>query len=85
MITKIYITSDFLMTKEKEQFSNVKWLYELLKRPLESCTGLDSSIFTSSLTAVDKFSRIAFFKNSSIELDIHKTQFYYDDEVINDN
>lgn len=39
MIKNIYISSDFLMTKEKEQFSNVKWLYEVLKRPIEQSSG----------------------------------------------
>ncbi|HFV3971395.1 TPA: hypothetical protein ACH9JW_005259, partial [Escherichia coli] len=66
MIKNIYISSDFLMTKEKEQFSNVKWLYEVLKRPIEQSSGKKARIFTSSLTALDKFSRIEFFKKSNV-------------------
>ncbi|EEZ4370081.1 HAD-IA family hydrolase, partial [Escherichia coli] len=86
MIKNIYISSDFLMTKEKEQFSNVKWLYEVLKRPIEQSSGKKARIFTSSLTALDKFSRIEFFKKSNVELNIHKTQFYYNHkDIINDS
>ncbi|MBV8871238.1 MAG: hypothetical protein JO014_00710 [Metakosakonia sp.] len=85
MINNIYISSDFLMTKEKEQYSNVKWLYEILKRPLTSSTGFESKIFTSSLTVSDKFSRVEFFKKSFIELDIHKMHFYYNHDDINED
>lgn len=79
MINKIIFCSDFLMTKEKEQFSNLKWLSEILKRPIKESTGFSVECFTSSLTDTSKFSREKFFLLSKIKVDIHKTQFYFDD------
>ncbi|KAB7693636.1 HAD family hydrolase [Plesiomonas shigelloides] len=84
MIEKIIVTSDFLMTKEKEQFSNLKWLYEVLKRPIWKSTGIAIESFTSSLTDKSKLSRTDFFNLSDIKINIHETHFYYDSELISD-
>ncbi|QIO04562.1 HAD-IA family hydrolase [Acinetobacter shaoyimingii] len=81
---KIFICSDFLMTKEKEQFSNLKWVYDLFRRPIEQSTGIEPQKMISSLVNTKYFSRKKFFKLSDIDLNIEHTQFYYNDELIND-
>lgn len=75
---KIYITSDFLMTKEIEQLSNRRWLKDILERPIHAATGMYIESFFSSLNQEDCFSRIDFFNMSGIDLDIEVTQFYFD-------
>lgn len=84
MINKIIITSDFLMTKEKERFSNSKWLYEALRRPILKAARIKVESFTSSLTDINKLSRIGGFKLSGIEVNIHDTHFFYNSESISD-
>lgn len=39
---KIVITTDFLVTSESEQLSNLKWFYQLLHRPIKSVVGDDN-------------------------------------------
>ena len=81
---ELFISSDFLMTKEKEQFNNLKWFYDLFKRPIEHSTGIKPKKMISSLVNVQYFSRKKFFKLSDIDLNIENIQFYYDDQLIND-
>ncbi|EOW9471640.1 HAD family hydrolase [Vibrio cholerae] len=76
-VKRILISSDFLSTKEKEQFNNFRWLYDLISRPIFEATGIFPEKFSSSLTQEDRFSRIKFFNYSDIELDIHETQFQF--------
>ncbi|MGR5537569.1 HAD family hydrolase [Vibrio campbellii] len=82
MIEKVLISSDFLSTKEKEQFSNVKWLFDLLKRPIKQVTGINPEIFTSSLVDSLRLSRVDFFNKSKIELNIHDVQYYFTSDGI---
>ncbi len=84
IIKNIYICSDFLMTKEKEQFSNRRWLFDLLSIPLQKATGLDVNHFHSSLYQKNCINRSLFFKLSNINLDKDITHFYYDIEKITD-
>jgi len=83
-LQKVFITSDLLMTKESEQFSNLRWMSELLTFPIKEATGLRPIRMTSSLSRADMFSRIRFFEMSGIKLDISQTQFYFDDALINE-
>jgi capsule polysaccharide export protein KpsC/LpsZ/FMN phosphatase YigB (HAD superfamily) len=83
-LQKVFITSDLLMTKESEQFSNLRWMSELLTFPIKEATGLRPIRMTSSLSRTDMFSRIRFFEMSGIKLDISQTQFYFDDTQINE-
>lgn len=82
MIDKIYICSDFLMTKEKEQASNRRWLLDLLKRPILQATAIEPISFGSSLTKLDAFSRIKFFQLSGLELNIELTQAWFSKSTI---
>ncbi len=45
MIENIYVCSDFLATKEKEQFSNRRWLIDVLMRPILLSTGIKIQSF----------------------------------------
>lgn len=49
------------MAKEKEQFSNRRWLMDTIRRPIKLATDISIESFFSSLTEVDKFSRKEFF------------------------
>jgi FMN phosphatase YigB (HAD superfamily) len=77
-IKRVLVASDFLMTSEKEQFSNRRWLYDLLQRPIRLSTGIDAQTFFSSLTDASRFNRRHFFDLSGVALDISSTQFFYD-------
>lgn len=81
-IKNIFICSDVLMTKEKEQNSNRKWLFDILQNPIKQSTGIQPRTFFSSLSAANTLSRKAFFEKSGIKLDIDATQFYFDVEDI---
>lgn len=82
MNTKVYISSDFLMTKEKEQFNNLRWFFDLLRRPIAQAIGTQPIKLISSLVREDFFSRIKFFEHSNIKLDVNQLQYYYDDKNI---
>lgn len=82
-IKRIVICSDFLMAKEKEQFSNRRWLIDILKRPIYLATQIKVTSFFSSLNDEERISRKTFFELSGIELDIDETQFWYDFSKIN--
>lgn len=79
---KVYISSDFLMTKEKEQFNNLRWFWDLLRRPISQVLNEQPIKFISSLTKEDYFSRIKFFDKSNIKLDVNELQFYFDSKKI---
>ena len=83
MKNRILVCSDFLMAKEKEQFSNRRWLMDVIRRPIKVATDITIESFFSSLTDVGKFSRREFFARSGIELNIDETQFFFDDKKIN--
>ncbi|WP_157618928.1 HAD family hydrolase [Skermanella stibiiresistens] len=84
MITKILVASDFLMTKEREQYSNRRWLRDILTRPVERATGIKPASVSSSLTQPDLISRASFFEHSGIELDADALQFWYDCDLVNE-
>ncbi len=84
-IKRILITSDFLMTKEKEQESNRRWMLDLLRRPIRMATGIFPASFSSSLVDSQRLSRSHFFDLSEIELNIDSTQFWFDDTAISTN
>lgn len=78
----IFLTSDILMTKEKEQFSNLRWFRDFLSRRLLKSSGQKPVSLTSSLSNASQLNRVKFFSLSNIELDIEETQFYYDEKKI---
>ncbi len=83
-IKKIYISSDPLMTKETEQFSNRRWLKDLLFRPICRATGFAPETLASSRTNSDHINRKVFFELSGIDVDLDETQFWYDEKQINE-
>lgn len=78
MIKRILIAADFLMTKEKEQFSNRRWMLDLLSRPIERATGLMPVTLASSRSDANLINRTAFFAASGIQVDLDETQFWFD-------
>jgi FMN phosphatase YigB (HAD superfamily) len=82
MIDMILVASDFLMTKEKEQASNRRWLLDLLRRPITKASWAELQSFGSSINRHGAFSRVHFFELSGIKLDIEATHFWFDDAVI---
>lgn len=81
-ISQILLMSDILMTKEKEQFSNLKWFSDLLAFPLAHAAKIPAKRISSSLSQANKFNRVEFFKRSNIQLDVNQTQFFYDHQKI---
>ncbi|WNZ54765.1 HAD-IA family hydrolase [Microbulbifer sp. MKSA007] len=79
----VYISSDFLMTREDEQDSNLRWFFDLLKRPIELSTGICPAALRSDFFGGATFNRSVFFKKSGISLDIQELQYHYDASSIN--
>lgn len=77
MIKKIVICSDFIMTNDSEQQSNLPWLMDILKRPIETATKLKPELFFSEEES-QGFIRSSFFKDSKIDLVDSETQFYFE-------
>lgn len=84
MIKRILIASDFLMTKEKEQFLNRRWMRDLLSRPIERATGLMPVTLASSRSDAKLINRTDFFAASDIQVDLDETQFWFDASRITD-
>ena len=76
------ITSDPLMTKISEQDSNIRWLRDLLSRPLSKALGRDVAVFSDLYGSRRGFDRARFFDLSGIRVDEFETQFYFDDRRI---
>lgn len=83
-ITRIVVSSDFIMTREDEQMSNLRWLTDLLRRPVERASGILLDSFSASVHQKTAFSRAHFFELSGIELDTRTTHFYFDAQQISE-
>jgi len=81
-INRIFLASDPLATKEKEQYSNRRWLKDILTRPIQRATGICPEELLSSLTNPKFIDRRTFFSKSGITLDIDTTHFWYNDTQI---
>jgi FMN phosphatase YigB (HAD superfamily) len=80
---KIVISSDFLMTSGQEQDSNLRWLADLLSRPLQRATGITPIAYsTARHTDGLDFNRQQFFLLSGIADEGTQTQQYFDTEQI---
>ncbi len=82
MFDRILIASDPLMTKEKEQYSNRRWLRDLLSRPVKIATGIDVGVLASSREDSLHLSRTKFFELSGISVDLDETQFWFSKDDI---
>jgi FMN phosphatase YigB (HAD superfamily) len=79
--SSVFISADFLMTKESEQYNNRRWFKDMLQRPVSQATGYPPKSFASSLTDKSKLSRKRFFQLSGIELK-DMMHFWYDENAI---
>ncbi|MGW8462008.1 hypothetical protein [Pseudomonas sp. CLCA07] len=82
MLNSIFITADFLATKESEQSNNIRWFTDILKRPLLQATNLSSKEFKSAILEPNGFVRRQFFELSSISFNPAEVQFDFDSEKV---
>lgn len=78
MLNKILVVADFLATKESEQANNIRWLIDILRRPLQRATNIEPSEFKSAISEKNGFVRSIFFEKSSIDFDSAEMQFDFD-------
>jgi predicted HAD superfamily hydrolase len=81
---RIILASDFLMTNEQEQLSNLRWFADLLTRPLQLATHLEVHCLHGSMPNSVSLSRRKFFALSGIEFDSNATQFFFREEDLSD-
>lgn len=84
----IFITADFLMTKESEQYNNVRWLFDFLDTPIKHAVGNELIVnkFISS-GMYSNFEREVFFKKSQGYMDSFNKldiQFFFEEDKISD-
>ncbi|WP_444900540.1 HAD family hydrolase [Microbulbifer sp. VAAC004] len=72
------------MTREDEQYSNLRWLYDLLDRPIRLSTGISPFQLRSDFSAASTFNRATFFKKSGITFDAKELQFYFDEACVSE-
>ncbi|MEC9433845.1 MAG: HAD-IA family hydrolase [Pseudomonadota bacterium] len=80
----IRLVSDPLMTGETEQWSNLRWMRDILTRPLSEAAGLPVSPLASGEAEGLAFSRARFFELAGIALDPGAVQFWFDDAQVGD-
>lgn len=81
-IERIFIASDPFFTSELEQRSNVRWLFDLLARPVKAATGIAPELLIGAASREAPLSRTLFFDCSGIEVDETEIQFYYSPNAI---
>ena len=83
-IASVAIASDPLMTSEREQWANLRWMKDLFSRPIAQATGLPVRALISGEGETAAFSRARAFELSDIPLDGDATQFWFDESRISD-
>lgn len=83
-VRKIWISSDFLSTSQSEQWSNLRWLNDILRRPVLEATGLEPETLHSSDDDDRAYplSRRTFFERAGIQFDSKAKQFWFDHRVV---
>lgn len=84
MLNNIFVTADFLATKESEQSNNIRWFIDILKRPLLQATNITAQPFKSAILEPNGFVRSKFFELSNISFDPTEMQLDFDPEKISD-
>ncbi len=79
----IAIISDVLMTKNSEQENNVKWVLDLISRPIYISSGIKPTTLTS-LDYKGKYTRKAFFEALGMKFNPVLTQAFYNLNDVND-
>ncbi|MFZ5964211.1 HAD family hydrolase [Thalassococcus sp. BH17M4-6] len=72
------------MTSEDEQWSNLRWMHDLLKRPLGMATQTPLRVLASGESDGARFSRRAFFADAGFECDPDVAQMWFDDALFTD-
>jgi hypothetical protein len=80
----IFVSADFIVTKESEQRSNVRWLFDFLQRPLNVAPSICVHRLLSGFRGEERFDRSEFFRRSGIEVDRFTTHFDFNPEIITD-
>lgn len=81
---RILIASDFLMTKESEQDSNLRWLRDLYADPIGQASGGDVRVASRYFDHSWTFKRETFFKASAIEFSPVDVHVSFDPESLSD-
>ncbi|WP_150124258.1 hypothetical protein [Cupriavidus nantongensis] len=74
---RVVFAADFLMTKVSEQVSNLRWVKDLLARPVRDAVGLTPYVLCAQFNKEFNFDRSRFFALCGLELDAFATQAYF--------
>jgi HAD superfamily hydrolase (TIGR01549 family) len=83
MFNSIFLCADFLATKESEQANNIRWLIDILKRPITQATNVTPVEYKSVVAEKNGFVRSKFFALSNVNLDPKEMQFDFNPSDIN--
>ena len=83
-LKRVILCSDFLMTSDAEQQSNLRWFSELLRRPVKDAVGHDVAVVTWGAPGGPFLDRADFFSRSDIHLPNGATQFPFAAEQISE-
>ncbi len=81
----ILLSADFLATKESEQSNNIRWLKDLLSRPIQQATKITASDFKSVISEKNGFVRSCFFERSGIQFIPGEMQFDFMPECVSED
>ena len=74
---QIAFCSDFLMTSDSEQWSNLRWMKDLLTRPIHASTNIEPHLIYTGTGPGSAFAREEFFALSEIKLQAADTPVSY--------
>jgi hypothetical protein len=83
-VKKILLASDFLMTKESEQDSNLRWLRDLYASPIGQACGTRIRVASFYFDRSWTFSRDTFFKKSTIDFSPVDVHLSFDPECLSE-
>jgi hypothetical protein len=75
---RVLLVSDFLMTKESEQDSNLRWLSDLYASALKNGVGTPVSLASKYYNNLWAFDRVRFFELSGLICNLLDTHFDFD-------
>jgi len=83
-VKRILLASDFLMTKESEQDSNLRWLRDLYASPIGQACGTRIRVASFYFDRTWTFSRDTFFKKSTIDFSPVDVHLSFDPECLSE-
>lgn len=81
-ISSFIISADFLMTKESEQDSNLRWVSDLVSAPIEAATQQSPTIASSYFNPGWRFDRKKFFELAGINFSSFNMHFDFEPSLI---